>query len=86
MRIWIRQHIAPVTADAIPATRRSDTMTEERRELGHCDCGEAFTLIRNSKHPTMWKDGRRYVYTNRPDLGACIFRCDGCGEPIHDTF
>jgi hypothetical protein len=60
-------------------------MSETRIE-GRCICGEGVTKILNSEKPTMWRNGTRWIYSGRPDLGWCIFRCDKCGAVIDETF
>ena len=53
----------------------------ETRIEGQCSCGRKVTKILNSELPTMWLNGNRYVYTDEPEDGGCIYRCS-CGKTI----
>ena len=51
---------------------------------GKCTCGEKVNKVLNSSC-TGWKNGDRYHYPNN-NTAWCIFRCESCNEPIHETF
>jgi hypothetical protein len=57
----------------------------ETRIPGTCSCGRKVVKILNSKVPTMWVNGDRYIYPERED-GWCIFRCKDCMAVISDVF
>ena len=59
---------------------------EEYSEIieGKCKCGEKVNKVLNSSC-TGWKNGDRYHYPN-DNTAWCIFRCESCNEPIHETF
>jgi len=61
-------------------------MPAEIRTDGHCSCGKRVTHIANSIKPTCRTNGCRYIYPDQPDEGWDIFRCDGCGKVIDETF
>lgn len=61
-------------------------------------CSEPIDRIDEPENPVLWTDGHRFQYTDGsrfaldhlqrfPDRPIyCIFRCDGCGEPINDNW
>ena len=51
---------------------------------GKCTCGEKVNKVLNSSC-TGWKNGDRYHYP-KDNTAWCIFRCESCNEPIHETF
>ena len=59
---------------------------EEYSEIieGKCKCGEKVNKVLNSSC-TGWKNGDRYHYP-KDNTAWCIFRCESCNEPIHETF
>lgn len=61
-------------------------MSEEVRQIGACRCGMPVTRILHSIRRTLRVDGTRFIYTDRPDIGACIIRCESCGRPIEQTW
>ena len=58
----------------------------ERRISGTCKCGRPIVKILNSDLPTMWVNGDRYIYSDRPHDRGCIFRCDNCSSVIDEVF
>ncbi len=61
-------------------------MADERRIPGACGCGRPVTKVENSRYPTARRDGARFIYPEKADDGWCIFRCDGCGQVIGQTW
>ena len=53
---------------------------------GECSCKKEHVKFENSELETMWKNGDRYIASDKTDSGGCVFRCGGCNEPIHKTF
>ncbi len=58
----------------------------EIRIPGACRCGTPITKILDSKRKTCRRDGIRFIYTDKSDLGWCIIRCEGCLRLIDDTW
>jgi len=54
-----------------------------------CRCGELITIRTGRDCKTTRKDRKQVVYTGEekkhPTREYDIFRCRGCGEPIHET-
>lgn len=63
---------------------------------GSCTrCREPIDRIYDPANPCFWRDGHRYQYAAASrfatDANArhpvyCIFRCEGCGEPIEENW
>lgn len=62
-------------------------MKIQERILGRCSvCKTTVTKIINSSLPTFRNDGIRFVYSEKPDFGWCIYRCDKCKNIIDETW
>lgn len=59
---------------------------KETRIEGKCSCGVPVTKILNSIVETMWLNGDRYIHTDEGDDHWCVYRCQGCKEPVDETF
>lgn len=49
-----------------------------------CNCGQKVLVEANSNR-TCRTDRKRIYYPDEADIGACIFRCKRCHEPISET-
>lgn len=56
------------------------------KENGKCKCGQGVTKVNNSILPTCRTDGVRFIYTDEPDKGWCIYRCKNCKEVIDEVW